>query len=57
MGIKRKLHHPVIKLEQRHGILQVVGGNSWYSYFRDPYHLVLTETYDTREAPRFSAER
>jgi inward rectifier potassium channel len=42
MRIKRKLHQPLIKLEQRDGILQVVGGNSWYSYFRDPYHLVLT---------------
>lgn len=42
MGIKRKLHQPLIKLEQRNGVLQVVGGNSWYSYFRDPYHLMLT---------------
>jgi len=42
MGIKRKLHHHLIKLEQRDGVLQVVGGNSWYSYLRDPYHLLLT---------------
>ena len=42
MGIKRKLNRHLIKLEQRDGILQIVGGNSWYSYFRDPYHLVLT---------------
>ncbi len=42
MRIKRKLHQPLIKLEQRDGILQLVGGNSWYSYFRDPYHLMLT---------------
>jgi inward rectifier potassium channel len=42
MRIKRKLHRPLIKLEQRDGVLQVVGGNSWYSYFRDPYHLLLT---------------
>ncbi|MEA5489799.1 MULTISPECIES: ion channel [Pseudanabaena] len=42
MRIKRKLHHPLIKLEQRDGVLQVVGGNSWYSYLRDPYHLLLT---------------
>ncbi len=42
MRIKRKLHRPLIKLEQRDGILQVVGGNNWYSYFRDPYHLLLT---------------
>lgn len=42
MGIKRKLHRSLIKLEQRDGVLQVVGGNSWYSYFRDPYHLLLT---------------
>jgi inward rectifier potassium channel len=42
MGIKRKLHRSIIKLEQRDGVLQVVGGNSWYSYFRDPYHLMLT---------------
>jgi inward rectifier potassium channel len=42
MGIKRKIHRSVIKLEQRDGVLQVVGGNSWYSYVRDPYHLLLT---------------
>jgi inward rectifier potassium channel len=42
MRIKRKLHRPLIKLEQLDGVLQVVGGNSWYSYFRDPYHLLLT---------------
>ncbi|ELS30727.1 MULTISPECIES: ion channel [Pseudanabaena] len=42
MGIKRKIHPSLIKLEQRDGVLQVVGGNSWYSYFRDPYHLMLT---------------
>jgi inward rectifier potassium channel len=42
MGIKRKLHRSIIKLEQHEGVLQVVGGNSWYSYFRDPYHLMLT---------------
>ncbi len=42
MRIKRKLHRPLIKLEQRDGVLQVVGGNSWYSYLRDPYHLLLT---------------
>lgn len=42
MRIKRRLHSPLIKLEQRDGVLQVVGGNSWYSYFRDPYHLLLT---------------
>jgi inward rectifier potassium channel len=42
MRIKRNLHHHIIKLEQRDGVLQVVGGNSWHSYFRDPYHLLLT---------------
>ncbi len=42
MGIKRKLNRHLIKLEQRDGVLQVVGSNSWYSYFRDPYHLLLT---------------
>ena len=42
MRIKRKLDRSIIKLEQREGVLQVVGGNSWYSYFRDPYHLMLT---------------
>jgi inward rectifier potassium channel len=42
MGIKRKLHRSLIKLEQRDGVLQIVGGNSWYSYIRDPYHLLLT---------------
>jgi len=42
MGIKRKLHRPLLKLEQRDGVLQVVGGNNWSSYLRDPYHLLLT---------------
>ncbi len=42
MGIKRKLRRSLIKLEQRDGVLQIVGSNSWYSYFRDPYHLLLT---------------
>jgi inward rectifier potassium channel len=42
MRIKRKLHRSIIKLEQHEGVLQVVGGNSWYSYLRDPYHLMLT---------------
>ena len=42
MVIKRKLRHPLIKFEQRDGVLQVVGSNSWYSYLRDPYHLLLT---------------
>ncbi|PZO42194.1 MAG: ATP-sensitive inward rectifier potassium channel 10 [Pseudanabaena frigida] len=42
MRIKRKLERSIIKLEQRDGVLQVVGGNSWHSYFRDPYHLMLT---------------
>lgn len=42
MGIKRRLNRHLIKLEQRDGILQVVGGNDWYSYLRDPYHLLLT---------------
>ncbi|PZV15522.1 MAG: ATP-sensitive inward rectifier potassium channel 10 [Pseudanabaena sp.] len=42
MRIKRKLDRSIIKLEQREGVLQIVGGNTWYSYFRDPYHLMLT---------------
>lgn len=42
MRIKHKIHRSLIKLEQRDGVLQVVGGNSWYSYVRDPYHLLLT---------------
>jgi len=42
MAIKRKLRHSLIKFEQRDGVLQVVGSNSWYSYLRDPYHLLLT---------------
>jgi inward rectifier potassium channel len=42
MRVKRKLHRPLIKLEQRDGVLQVVGGNSWQYYLRDPYHLMLT---------------
>jgi len=42
MGIKRKLPRSMIKLEQREGVLQAVDGNSWHSYLRDPYHLMLT---------------
>jgi len=42
MGIKRKLRHSLIEFEQRDGVLQVVDSNSWYSYLRDPYHLLLT---------------
>jgi inward rectifier potassium channel len=41
MSIK-KLQNKLIKLEQRDGVLQVVGGNSWQSFLRDPYHLLLT---------------
>lgn len=42
MRLKRRFNRPLIKLEQRDGVLQVVGGNSWQSYLRDPYHLLLT---------------
>jgi len=42
MHSKRKLNPSLIKLEQKEGVLQVVGGNAWYSYIRDPYHLMLT---------------
>jgi inward rectifier potassium channel len=42
MHSKRKLKSSLIKLEQKEGVLQVVGGNPWYSYIRDPYHLMLT---------------
>lgn len=42
MRSKRKLDRSVIKLEQKEGVLQAIDTNTWYSYFRDPYHLMLT---------------
>jgi inward rectifier potassium channel len=42
MKIKRKHNPSIIKLEQRDGTLQAVDTNNWYSYVRDPYHLLLT---------------
>ncbi|MGV0023905.1 ion channel [Phormidesmis priestleyi] len=37
---KRRL--PKIKILIQNGRFQVVGMGAWYSYWRDPYHLVLT---------------
>lgn len=31
-----------MKIEVENGRFQIVGLNAWYSYWRDPYHLVLT---------------
>lgn len=33
---------PVIRIKIQNGRLQVMGMGAWYSYWRDPYHLMLT---------------
>jgi inward rectifier potassium channel len=39
----RKKHRPPrVKIRVENGRFQVVGLNAWWSYWRDPYHLLLT---------------
>ncbi len=33
---------PRVKIQVRNGRFEIVGLNVWYSYWRDPYHLLLT---------------
>ena len=39
---KRRRSPPVVRIEKRDGRLNIVGIGAWYSYWRDPYHLLLT---------------
>lgn len=41
MKKKRRLPSPV-QILKRNGQLNIVGMGAWYSYWRDPYHLLLT---------------
>lgn len=41
MKKKRRLPSPV-QILKRNGRLNIVGMGAWYSYWRDPYHLLLT---------------
>ncbi len=34
--------HPVVHIKKRNGRLNIEGINLWYSYWREPYHLMLT---------------
>jgi inward rectifier potassium channel len=38
----RTRRHRRVKIHVENGRFQIVGMNVWYSYWRDPYHLVLT---------------
>lgn len=33
---------PIVRVRVQDGRFQVLGSNRWYSYWRDPYHLLLT---------------
>ena len=39
---KRRRLLPLVRIVRRNGRLTVVGMGSWHSYWRDPYHLLLT---------------
>ncbi|MEB3294904.1 MAG: ion channel [Synechococcales bacterium] len=38
----RRLRYPKVKIENRDGRFHIEGLGAWYSYWRDPYHLMLT---------------
>jgi inward rectifier potassium channel len=38
----RKRRAPKVKIHVENGRFQIQGQNVWYSYWRDPYHMVLT---------------
>ena len=42
MKKKRRLPSIVRIIKQQDGQLNIVGMGKWYSYWRDPYHLLLT---------------
>lgn len=37
-----KRRRPRVQIRVRDGRTEIVGMNVWYSYWRDPYHLMLT---------------
>ncbi len=39
---KRRRPPPPVRIEKRDGRLNIVGMGVWHSYWRDPYHLLLT---------------
>jgi inward rectifier potassium channel len=39
---KRLRRPPVVRIEKRDGRLNIVGIGAWHSYWREPYHLLLT---------------
>ena len=39
---KRRRPPPPVRIEKRDGRLTIVGMGAWHSYWRDPYHLLLT---------------
>lgn len=40
--MNRKRFLPIVRILKQNGRLNIVGMNQWYSYWRDPYHLLLT---------------
>lgn len=40
--MKKKRRLPLIRIKKRNGRLEIEGIGAWYTYWRDPYHLVLT---------------
>jgi inward rectifier potassium channel len=38
----RKRRPPIVHIQVQEGRFQVMGMGAWYSYWRDPYHLLLT---------------
>jgi inward rectifier potassium channel len=34
--------HPIVQIKMQDGRFQIVGLGAWYSYWRDPYHMMLT---------------
>lgn len=42
--LKKKRHTklPKVHIKVRDGRFQIMGNNTWYSYWREPYHLLLT---------------
>ncbi|MHC5825108.1 MAG: ion channel, partial [Nostoc sp.] len=39
---KRRRLIPPIQIQVRDGKFEIMGMGAWYSYWRDPYHLLLT---------------
>ncbi len=39
---KRRRLPPIVRIVKRDGRLNIVGMDAWHSYWRDPYHLLLT---------------